>query len=76
MDDVHGFVPDTQVEKFKEDLAAHIWFRDGGIHREGAQYDHLKRFRKRLNGVLTLDTETGTAHQSCDFLTPLLVILW
>ena len=27
MDDVHGFGPDPQVEKFKEDLAAHIWFR-------------------------------------------------
>ena len=44
MDDVHGFGPDPQVEKFKEDLAAHIWFRDGGVHREGAEYDHLKRF--------------------------------
>ena len=48
MDDVYGFGPDPQVEKFKEDLAAHIWFRDGGVHREGAEYDHLKRFRKRL----------------------------
>ena len=45
MDDVHGFGPDPQVEKFKEDLAAHIWFRDGGVHHEGAEYDHLKRFR-------------------------------
>ena len=36
--------PDPQVEKFKEDLVAHIWFRDGGIHREGAEYDHMKRF--------------------------------
>ena len=31
MDDVHGFGPDPQVGKFKEDLAAHIWFRDGVI---------------------------------------------
>ena len=45
MDDVHGFVPDPQVEKFKEGFAAHIWFRDGGVHREIAEYDHLKPFR-------------------------------
>ena len=56
MDDVHGFGPDPQVEKFKEDLAAHIWFRDGGVHREGAEYDHLKRFRKRLDGVVTIES--------------------
>ena len=49
MDDVHGFGQAPQVEKSKEDLAAHIWFRDGGVYREGAEYDHLKRFRKRLN---------------------------
>ena len=37
MDDVHGFGSDPQVEeKFKEVLAAHIWFSDGGVHREGA----------------------------------------
>ena len=41
---------------FKEDLAAHIWFRDGGVHREGAEYDHLKRFRKRLNGAMTIES--------------------
>ena len=51
----HGFGPDPQVEKFKEDLAAHIWFRAGDVHREGAEYDHLKRFRKRLNGVIFHD---------------------
>ena len=51
MDDVHGFGPDPQVQKFKEDLAAHIWFRDGGVHHDGAEYDHLKRFRKKLNGI-------------------------
>ena len=56
MDDVHGFGPDPQVEKFKEDLAAHIWLRDGGAHREGAEYDHLNRFRKRLNGVMTIES--------------------
>ena len=56
MDDVHGFGPDPQVEKFKEDLAAHIWFRDGGVHREGAKYDHLKRFRKRLNVAMTIES--------------------
>ena len=50
MDDVHGFGPDPQVEKFKEDLAAHIWFRDGGVHREGAEYDHLEY----LDAVLEL----------------------
>ena len=36
MDDVHGFGPDPQVEKFKEDLAAHIFFRDV-VHPEGAE---------------------------------------
>ena len=44
------------MEKFKEDLAAHMWFRDGGVHREGAEYDHLKRFRKRLDGVMTIES--------------------
>ena len=56
MDDVHGFGPDPQVEEFKEDLAAHIWFLDGGVHREGAEYDQLKRFRKRLDGVMTIES--------------------
>ena len=51
MDDVHGFGPDPQVEKFKD-----IWFRDGGVHHEGAEYDHLKRFRKRFNGVMTIES--------------------
>ena len=37
MDDVHGFGPDPRVEKSKEDLATHIWFRDGGVHHEGAE---------------------------------------
>ena len=55
MDDVHGFGPDPHVDKFKENFAAHIWFRDGGVHHEGAEYDHLKRFRKRLNGAMTID---------------------
>ena len=54
IDDVHGFGPDPQVEKPKEDWAAHIWFRDGGVHREGAEYDHWKRFRKRFDGVMTI----------------------
>ena len=31
------FGPDPQVENFREDLAAHIWFRDGGVHREGGR---------------------------------------
>ena len=34
----------------------HIGFRDGGVHHEGAEYDHLKRFRKRLNGVMTIES--------------------
>ena len=37
MDDVHGFGPDPQVEKLKEDLAANSWFRGGGVHHEGAE---------------------------------------
>ena len=53
---VHGFGPDPQVEKFKEDLAAHIWFRDGGVHREDAEYEHLKRFCKGLSGAMTIDS--------------------
>ena len=56
MADVHGFGPDPQVQKFKEDLAAHIWFRDGGAHHNGAEYDHLKRFRKKLTGVVTIES--------------------
>ena len=34
-------------------MAAHIWFRDGGLHHEGAE--HLKRFRKRHDGVVTIE---------------------
>ena len=56
MDDVHGFGPDSQIEKFKEDLAVHIRFRDGGVHHDGSEYDHLKRFRKKLNGVTTIES--------------------
>ena len=56
MDDVHGFGPDPQVEKFKEDLAAHIWFRGGVVHCDGGEYDHLKRFRKRSNSVMTIES--------------------
>ena len=56
MDDVHGFGPGQQVQKFKEDLAAHIWFRDGGVHHDGAEYDHLKRFRKKLNRAVTIES--------------------
>ena len=40
MDDVHAFGPDPLVEKFKEDLSVHIWCFDGGVHREGAEYDY------------------------------------
>ena len=56
MDDVHGSGPEPQVEKFKEDPAAHIWLRDGGVHREGEEHDHSKRFRKRLNGAMTIES--------------------
>ena len=54
MEEVHGFGTDPQVEKFKEDLAVHIRFRDGGVHHDGSEYDHLKRFRKKFNGVTTI----------------------
>ena len=57
MDDAHGFGPDPQVQKFKEDLAAHFWFHDGGVHHNGAEYDHLKRFRKKLNGAVTIESK-------------------
>ena len=56
MDALRGVGPDPQVQKFMEDLAAHILFRDGGVHHEGAEYDHLKRFRKRLNGAMTVES--------------------
>ena len=55
-EDVHGFGPDPQVEKFKKDLAEHIRFRDGGVHHDGAECDHLKRFRKKFNGVPTIES--------------------
>ena len=54
--DVHGFGPDTQVEKFKKDFAVHIRFRDGGVYHDGSEYDHLKRFRKKPNGVTTIES--------------------
>ena len=44
MDDVHGFGPDAQVAKFKEDLAVHIRFRDGGVHHDGSENDRLETF--------------------------------
>ena len=56
IDDVRGFGPDPQVEKFEEDLAVHIRFRDGGVHHDGSEYDHLKRFRKKFNGVTTMES--------------------
>ena len=42
--------------KFKEDLAVHIRVRDGGVHHDGSEYDHLKRFRKKFNGATTIET--------------------
>ena len=51
MDDVHDF-----VEKLKEDFAGHIWFPDGGVHLEGAECDHLKRFRKRPKRAMTIES--------------------
>ena len=43
MDDVHGFGPDAQVAKFKEDLAVHIRFRDGGVHFRGSVFEGNER---------------------------------
>ena len=40
MVDVHGFGPDPQVEKFKEDLAGHIWFRGGGVRRKSSRLEN------------------------------------
>ena len=54
--DVHCFGSDQQVQKSKEDLAAHIWFRDGGVHHESAGYDQMKQFRMRLNGAVTIES--------------------
>ena len=63
MDDMHGFGADPQVLKFKD----HIWFRDGGVHPDGAEYDHLQRFRKRLHGAVTIESIQNilTLHSSC-----------
>ena len=52
MDDVHGFGPDPQVQTFKEDLAAHIWFRDGSVHHNGAVT--IESNPKYLDAVLEL----------------------
>ena len=37
-------------------MAVHIRFRDGGVHHDGSEYDHLKRFRKKFNGVTTIES--------------------
>ena len=50
MDDVHGFGARPAGGEVQGRSGG--WFRDGGVHREGAEYDHLKRFRKRLNGAM------------------------
>ena len=42
MDDVHGFGP--------------VRFPDGGIHHDGSEYDHLKRIRKNVDGVTTIES--------------------
>ena len=55
IDDLRGFGQDQQVEKFKKDLAVHIRFRDGGIPHNGSEYDHLKRIRKKFDGVPTIE---------------------
>ena len=54
MDDVHGCRPGSTVEKFKEELAVHIRFLDGGIHHDGSEYDHFKRIRENVDGVTTI----------------------
>ena len=49
-------VQSDKCKSSRKILAAHIWFRDGGVHHEGAEYDHLKLFRKRLNGAMTIES--------------------
>ena len=45
------------MEKFKEDLAVHTRFLDGGIHHDGSDYDHLKRIRKKVDCVTTIESK-------------------
>ena len=33
----------------------HIRFRDGGIHHDGSEHDHLKRIPKEFDGVTTIE---------------------
>ena len=33
-----------------------IRFRDGGVYHDGSEYHHLKRFRKMVNGVTTIES--------------------
>ena len=56
MDDMHGFGPEPGIEMFKADLAVHLRFRDSGVHHDGSEYDHLKRFRQEFNGVTTIES--------------------
>ena len=53
MDDVHGFGPDPRVQKFKEDLAAHIWFRDSCVHHDNGAVT-IESNPKYLDAVLEL----------------------
>ena len=71
MDDVHGFGPDPRVEKFKEDLAAHIWFRDAVLELlglEGAKHvptpSVLAHKEKLTTGELLSPAET-TVYRQC-----------
>ena len=45
------------MEKFKEDLAVHIRFRDGGVHHDGSECDHLKGIRTNVVGVTTMESK-------------------
>ena len=51
------FRPRSTVEKFKEDLAVHIRFRDGCVHHDGSEYDHLKGIRTYVDGVTTMESK-------------------
>ena len=51
------FRPRSTVEMFKGDLAGHIRFRDGCLHHDGSEHDHLKGIRTFVDGVTTTESK-------------------
>ena len=51
------FRPRSTVEMFKGDLAVRIRFRDGCLHHDGSEYDHLKGIPTYVDGVTTMESK-------------------